>query len=82
MRYLGQRHVRQDQQVHMIGHDDPSLRLIEPLLVFTVANRFHYLSRDPRITQPWLPMVPGQRTILSGESMAWCRINDVERRHG
>ena len=82
MRDLGKRRVRQDQQVHMIWHDDPSLQLVKPLLALTLANRFHDLSRDSRIAQPSRPKVLGQRAILCGERVAWSRINDVGRRNG
>src|ERR1035437_8257137 len=65
VRYLGQRHLRQYQHVHMVGHDDPIVPLIK-LPALAGANRFHYLARDSRIAQPQRPMALGQRTILCG----------------
>jgi len=48
--------MRQDQQVHVIGHDDPGRRLVKPLLTLTVANRLYY--------------EPGTRVSLS-HRVAW-----------
>jgi len=81
VRYLGQRHLRQYQHVHMVGHDDPSVQLIK-LPALAGANRFHYLARDSRIAQPQRPMALAQRTILCGERVAGSCINDVGRRNG
>jgi len=80
MRDFGKRHLRQDQQVHMIGHDHPSLRFVKPLLALAVANRFRYLPRDSRIAQPKRPTALGESAILCGESMSGSRMDDVRRR--
>jgi hypothetical protein len=70
----------EQQHVHMVRHDDPSVQLIQlPTLVG--ANRIHHLPRDSRIAEPSVPMALGHRTILYGERMTGSRIDDVRRRH-
>jgi hypothetical protein len=79
MRDFGKRHLRQDQQVYMIGHDHPRLRFVKPLLTLAFTNRFRQLPRDSHIAQPQCPTALAQSAILGGESMTRRRVNYVRR---
>lgn len=44
--------MRKNQQVHMIGHDDPGLQFIKPLAAVAIANCAGDNPRHSRIIQP------------------------------
>src|ERR1035441_399036 len=82
MRDLRQGHMRQDQDMHMVGHDRPSLQLIHLLLALTGAEYLDYPPRNPRVAHPPAAVGLGQCAIPCSKRMAWSCIDDVGLRGG
>lgn len=71
-----QRHTRCNQQMNMIRHDDPGVKVIEEPFVFSPQNNFRDSGCDSRICQPLNSQpIPIERPILRSESFARAQQN-------
>lgn len=67
----GQRYVRRDQDMDVVRHDHPGVKLVKPSLTFARFNGVRHEIGDSRIAQPtWSEARPVQFSILYKESVS------------
>jgi len=70
----GQRNLRCNQQVNVVGHDDPGMKCVEVPVRFASFDRRRHYSSDPCVGKPLdaLP-VSIQGSVFRQEGFAWCQ---------
>ncbi len=72
-------HQRQDQQVDMIRHDHPRVKLVESSALRAMPNRARHNLSNGGILQPQSTLLMSrQRTIMCGKRVAFARVLVVQ----
>ena len=77
---FGQGHLGRQEQVDVVGHEDPGVQVIKCAFGFSVQRLFGYHLGDPWIGQPFWPLLFSIKfSIFCHECMArcWVRLQEI-----